>query len=166
MHYILLNGDNEDNRRLITLQLTMKLPNAATENLNGVFKHMFSTALATPWIKLADSQDLPILNGFSAINAIRQIRSRVRGIFGPDATARWLEYRINKRTDDIQYVIVPDVLFGEEYHYFRSLQKAKTTMVRIPSSGSFVPIHAHDFEIVGDSIVSQVATLIERLKNV
>lgn len=153
-HYIVINGAPHSGRTTLAKIISRELGESAIrEEFNRPLKHFFSAGLGMPWEQIDTPIAKAILNGQRGVDALRQLRTHIRAVFGPDALARWLEHRVLGMRPLPRFVIIDDGLFAEDVGKLRTTHGG-VTLVRIKrhNVANFTPIMNpdHEYENVDD----------------
>lgn len=152
MIFILLNGPSKSGRSELAIALFRRLPNSVTTQFGFPLRDFFVAALAQPWSQLGSETARAVLNGRSGIDAVRQLRTHIRAVYGPDAFGRWLEHRVLGNAIKPEYVIVDDALFPEDVE---RLAAHKCVLIRVqrPTGAhrDFTPLPNPDYKFINDT---------------
>jgi len=149
--YILINGPPKSGRSTLARLLQQRLKDSVQAELHAPLKHLFCSALAMKWDAMGTDRPRSVLNGRSSIDAIRQLRHHVKGLYGPDILARWVEFRVIGMQPRPKIVIVDDILYNEDLHVFTD-----RVLIRIIRGGenNFTPISKPDYTVINaDSLM-------------
>jgi hypothetical protein len=146
--YIVLNGPPRSGRSTLARLLQQRLKDSVQAEIHAPLKHLFCSALAMKWDAMGTDRPRAVLNGRSAIDALRQLRQHLRGVYGPDVLGKWLEFRILGMQPIPKIVIVDDVLFSEDLDVF-----AERVLIRIirGNENNFTPISNPDYNVINGS---------------
>lgn len=148
MMFILLNGPPKSGRSELASALYRRLPNSVATQFSFPLKDFFVAALAQPWDQLDSDTAKAVLNGRSGVDAIRQLRTHIRAVYGPDAFGRWLEHRVLGQAVKPNYVIVDDALFPDD---IARLAAHKCVLVRVRRDlfdSNFTPLPNPDYTFI------------------
>lgn len=152
--YILLNGPPRSGRSTLAKLLHDRIKDSVRAELHAPLKHLFCSALAMKWEAINNERSRAVLNGRSSIDALRQLRHHLRGLYGPDVLARWLEFRVLGVIPKPKVVIIDDLLFNEDLTVF-----TEHVLVRVirGEEKSFVPISNPAYTVINGDDVSYLA---------
>lgn len=147
MIFILLNGPPNSGRSQLAVALYRRLPHSMTTQFSFPLRDFFCAALAQPWNQLDSETARAVLNGRSGLDAVRQLRTHIRAVYGPDAFGRWLEHRVLANVIKPWYVIVDDALFPDDV---ARLAAHKCVLVRVhrESHRDFTPLPNPDYTFI------------------
>jgi len=154
IQYILINGPPKSGRSTLAKLLQQRLNGSVQAELHAPLKHLFCSALAMKWDMVNNDRSRGMLNGRSSIDAIRQLRSHLKALYGPDVLAKWLEFRVLGIVPKPQIVIVDDLLFNEDRKAFLS-----NVVIRIikGDENNFTPLSNPDYTVINGSSIEYLA---------
>ena len=152
--YILLNGPPRSGRSTLARLLQQRLKGSVQAEIHAPLKHLLCSALAMKWDAMGTDRPRAILNGRSAVDALRQLRNHLRGLYGPDVLGRWVEFRVLGMQPIPGIVIIDDVLFPEDAEVF-----TERILVRIMrgNENNFAPISKPDYNVINGGEVEYLA---------
>jgi hypothetical protein len=161
-HYIAINGPPQSGRTTVAKLFQQRLRNSVTAGLNDPLKHLFCTALNMQWEKLRGDNPRDMLNGRTTTDAIRQLRYHLRGLYGPDVLARWLQFRVLGMTPRPDIVIIDDALFAEDVALFRQDQLTLIRVIRGVEK-NFTAISNPDYTVINANGVEYLAKRVDQI---
>jgi len=106
------------------------------------------------WEAINNDRSRAVLNGRSSVDALRQLRHHLKGLYGPDVLARWLEFRVLGIIPKPKIVIIDDLLFKEDLNVFT--EHLLIRMIR-GEEKSFVPIADPSYTVINGSDVEYLS---------
>jgi hypothetical protein len=160
-HYIAINGPPSSGRTTVAKLFQQRLRNSVIAELNGPLKQLFCTGLGMKWENMRGDNQRDVLNGRTTVDAIRQLRYHLRGLYGPDVLARWLKFRVLGMMPVPDVVIMDDALFAEDVASFRP----DVTLIRMikGEEKNFTPISSPDYTVINANDVTYLAKRVDQI---
>ena len=160
-HYIAINGPPQSGRSTVAKLLQQRLRNSVTAGLNDPLKHMFCVGLGMQWEKLRGDNQRDVLNGRTTLDAIRQLRTHLRSLYGPDVLGRWLQFRTLGMMSKPDTVIMDDALYAEDVALFRP----DVTLIRVIRGveKNFTAISNPDYTVINANGLEYLAKRVDQI---
>lgn len=148
-HYIVINGPPKSGRSTLARMLQKRLIGSKQAEIHLPLKHFFCSSLAMKWTVLANDKPKAILNGRNTLDALRQLRSHLHAIYGPDVLGRWLHFRILGQQPPPAIVIVDDILSPDDIQPLGD----GVTLIRVirGNENNFTPIANPVYTVINGS---------------
>lgn len=150
-HFIIINGPPRSGRSTLARLLQKRLIGSQQAELHASLKHFFCASLALKWSHLAMDKPRAVLNGRTTLDGLRQLRTHLRAVYGPDVLGRWLLFRVLGMMPVPKIVIVDDALFPEDVDVLRNGPVTLIRIIRGQQETGFVPISNPQYTVINAS---------------
>ena len=163
-HYIVINGPPKSGRSTLARLIQKRLIGSHQAEFHSPLKHFFCAALAAKWNTLASDKPRGILNGRSAVDALRQLRVHLRALYGQDVLGRWLQFRVLGMNPIPKIVIVDDAVFPEDVEVLR-LGGDPVDLIRIIKGQEidFTPIPNPEYTVINANDIRYLGIQADRI---
>lgn len=164
-HYIIINGPPKSGRSTLARLIQKRLIGSHQAEFHSPLKHFFCAALAAKWTTLASDRPRGVLNGRSAVDALRQLRVHLRALYGPDVLGKWLQFRVLGMNPIPKIVIVDDAVFPEDVEVLRLSGDpiSLVRMIRGQEDKDFTPISKPDYTVINANDIRYLGIQADRI---